>query len=338
MAVAAYHTQATFSRHAVGDLAFETYLFKFGAVGVHIFFVISGLVMVITTSGKTFSFPNFLKRRFIRIYPIYWICVILYVGTYALLGEGYTMTRSQWIGAIFLLPGDFPRIIGPGWTLAFEIFFYISFAIAMSFTGLSKKITQEMAIIGLGVVFILSIGLGRAFPGHGSLYWVATNVLLLEFISGAGIGWLIGKNRLPQSAGLPLLIVALLGYAGALFVGYDMTTRFLTMGVASFLLVLGAVSFERRHGVSKRLSWLVKLGDSSYALYLIHVLIVALLIRAANHLGWTNMVAPWVVAVIALPILVFAGHQLHFKLEQPILARLNRRDVAARPERREKEA
>jgi len=101
-----------------------SYMFGFGHVGVHIFFVISGFVMVYSTfarSSEGIPVSDFLWRRFVRIFPIYWIYAAVYVGF------GHQIGMADAVGSLLLLPRYSSLIIGQGWTLSFELYFYICF-------------------------------------------------------------------------------------------------------------------------------------------------------------------------------------------------------------------
>ena len=62
--------------------------FYVGASGVHVFFVISGFVMVYTTFRSGLTAGAFLSRRLIRIYPIYWLVAACYLVAHYWLGRG----------------------------------------------------------------------------------------------------------------------------------------------------------------------------------------------------------------------------------------------------------
>ena len=110
------------------------YLTNFGASGVHIFFVISGFVMVYTSFRKNSEFSSevFLTRRFIRIFPIFWIYAAMYMLAHQTVLQTYDLSVQDIFKSLLLLPGHSSSIIGPGWTLSFEVYFYICFAIFMS--------------------------------------------------------------------------------------------------------------------------------------------------------------------------------------------------------------
>lgn len=324
--VAVYHSQITFQRAIETAPAYDTYLFRFGAVGVHIFFVISGFVMVATTAGKPYSPVAFLRRRLVRIYPIYWICAAIYVAIYILFGTPLSMRPDQWVAALLLTPPGAGAIIGPGWTLAFEMYFYLCFAAAMSIPLIFPAVSQAKANVLLAGAFLACIAM-RPFVSPGSNLWLntATNPLLLEFLAGTAIGWLVHTGRLPARMGVYLVAAGLALFGMFILIDYDLTTRVITMGIGSVLLVAGAIAMELQRGVGPVVRWIGRLGDSSYALYLIHIGVLAVLIRLATASGWEDVAPPWVIALCLLPILVAIGELLHRGIERPLLAVLRSR-------------
>lgn len=319
--VALYHSQITFQRASEVAPGFDTYLFRFGAVGVHIFFVISGFVMVATTAGKQFRPAAFLRRRLVRIYPIYWVCAAIYVAIYLAFGTPLAMRPDQWIGALLLAPPGAGSIIGPGWTLAYEMYFYLCFAAAMAIPRFVPVVTQPMANGILAAAFLACIAL-RPVVADGANAWAntATNPLLLEFLAGTAIGWLVHSGRLPTRLG-GLMVLAGLGiFALFILVDYDVTTRVVTMGVGSVLIVAGAIGWEVRSGAGRVTRAVGRLGDSSYALYLIHIGVLAVLVRWATAAGWHDAAPAWVIALLLLPVLVALGEILHRTIERPLLA------------------
>jgi exopolysaccharide production protein ExoZ len=248
------------------------YITGFGACGVHIFFVISGFVMMYTSfsvHGEGFNWQDFISRRAIRIYPIYWVYASIYIIARYLLGTPYSLSPWQFVGAYLLLPNEAANIIGPGWTLSFEVYFYICFSIAMSF-GLR-------AGMKLLFVFFLASTLAGVLlrPSSDAALHVFTNSLLLEFLAGMFIGYLvISKRRVIRSASMTMIVVGLVLFLVGIVVGYQRLPSALMWGIPSALIVGGAVFQEvsgRAPSLVRRLAWL---GDSSYSLYLLHVLVI----------------------------------------------------------------
>ncbi len=289
---------------------------EFGASGVHIFFVISGFIMVWTSRtkfGDRKNVPGFLQRRFIRIFPIYWVLAavnILLLSTFAL---GGAQNFREVVGAIFLAPGHSSKLIFVGWTLTFELFFYGVFA---AFLPLSR----QKAVIGLSALFVFLAGIGAVLKPENEYFFVATNTLLLEFIMGAWIASImIADIRLPKWAPGILLAAALIGFGATAIIGQDRLPTVISFGVPSMLLVSGMVMLEKQTTLPAVLNLFAPLGDSSYSLYLIH----AMLLPPATLLigGWFNLTPlQTAIPIIVLIILcITISHVVYLKVERPLI-------------------
>ena len=329
MLVVLFHAQLAFAgagaRPACEN---QAYLFSFGAVGVHIFFVISGFIMVYTTRiDEGYDARAFWRRRLMRIFPIYWICAALYLALHGLIGEPYRLTGADMIKALLLVPGKAPDIIGPAWTLSFELYFYLVFGLFM-LAGLTRGL---LALTGF---FVLSI-IARQLAGYNqSALNLASNPLLLEFIAGCAIGWLVKRGRLPARGGWIILFAALAIYAGGMAAGVQRIPTVIGWGVPSALLILGLVILETRYGAPMLIRRIGYLGDSSYALYLIHILVITLSLLASRELVRIATLEPALVAIAIGVLAQIVAELLHRKVERPLLRRINPRRalVPPRPE------
>lgn len=316
--VALFHGHLAFAGAGADTyFAAESYVLAFGAVGVHIFFVISGFIMVHTSSfAGGFSARQFLRRRLMRIYPIYWICVALYLLAHAAIAQPYDLTPGQLAGALLLAPGHAARIIGPAWTLAFEMYFYLCFGLFMTL-GLNR------GLLALGGFFLAMIALHPLLPWRGAAINLAGSTLLLEFLAGCAIGWLSRTGRLPGSGGTVLIGLALALFAAGLMLGYDRYPSVVVWGVPSALLVGGLVMVENGRRAGPATVRLGRLGESSYALYLVHILVITLVLTAAGDRADS---IPALGAALAIAILAqIVAEALHRGVEKPLLRRLNRR-------------
>lgn len=317
--VVLFHAQVSFATDVSRpSFSSESYLFAFGAVGVHVFFVISGFIMVITswTRGR-YDAAAFFRRRLTRIYPIYWLCAICYLAVHALIAKPYQLSSEQIGGALVLWPGLSSLIIGPAWTLTFEMYFYLCFGLAM-LLGLDR------GLIALGTLFGAAIAVGAWLqPGEGVAF-VITNSLLLEFLAGAAIGYLSLRGAIPSSFGPAITGAAIVLFGAGLWYGYDRAPSAVVWGVPSALLVLGLIAWERRNGASYWVRKAGKLGDSSYVLYLIHVLVVSLALEIAGGFDGANSLEPAAAALIITPLAVVLAHGIHSAIEKPLLRLLNR--------------
>ena len=308
------------------------YWFDMGAAGVHVFFVISGFVIMHTSYGsRSEGMPTgrFLLKRFVRIFPIYWICCVAYVVYHSIFGAGYNLPLGTWIGAIFLMPGDSSRIIGPGWTLSFELFFYLSFATILRL----RALTAATLLTGL---FVATIALQFVVRFPGPLR-IAHNPLILEFVAGCWLAYFYDRIRF-GSFGLGLAATCtgvLLFVAGAL-VDYRSIPLFIVWGIPSIFIVAGALMMEQSGRLSRSIERLGRLGDSSYALYLIHVLIISMALDAglrnlvplpaAQAIGMTLVLA-LVCGILAAMIFDFVEKPLLRWLRKNIVDRFSGRPV-----------
>ena len=275
MVVFFHSTQAVNHYFGGGITPAIAYAANFGASGVHIFFVISGFIMVYSSfpnKSAQFSAQKFYLRRFIRIYPIYWIDCVLYLAFHTYFGQGYALSSGQIAGSLMLLPGYSTLIIGPGWTLSYEVYFYICFGIAMSL-GL------ERGLVLLLVFFLMSIIAGIGFGTENSVVQVLTNTLLIEFLLGAGIGYFILAGRtLTVSIAYALQALALAAFFLGYLIGYSRLPSVVMWGVPSSILLFGLIANERNGHLFYWIKRLSFLGDSSYSVYLIHVLLIDVLL------------------------------------------------------------
>jgi exopolysaccharide production protein ExoZ len=278
--VVLFHAHLLLARRIPGHVHDRVeHAFAVGASGVHIFFVISGFVMVYTSCRSRLTPGGFLKRRLIRIYPIYWVMVALYLLAHQVIGPPYQLDLMQIAGAALLVPGYSSLVIGPGWTLSYEMYFYLCFALAL-FAGVRRGLVVLTAFYALSVMAGLMLSPGAPWSR------VATNSLLIEFLSGGWLAMAFLRGRVvPRPAGAVLAAAAVCLFVAGFWLPYESLPSVVSWGVPAFMLVAGSLAFEPslKKGFGRRLA---KLGDSSYLLYLSLVLVLDLLI--ATPLGALN--------------------------------------------------
>jgi exopolysaccharide production protein ExoZ len=305
----------------------------FGGVGVDIFFIISGFIMVyvgVPYFRRENSIGDFLLRRVLRIYPIYWLVTLLLIGfatAKTLLGvmSGQSLAESldfdlQWhrlLGAFTLFPtynelGNIQPIVGVGWTLSFEVFFYFVFALAIA--------------LGFrwGVLFVTSVFTFLVFAplpvGISPLGLFLTDPMLLEFPAGMLIGYAVVFGiRPPRWLLVTSITVALVGYLVGIIFDFDYSYRYLYRGIPSALLVFGLIFWEIKFGFKVPLP-LVKLGDASYSIYLIHTIVIGyLIIPSVRAIPLLQHIPVEVLGVFAFIVATVIGVLLYEKVERPLL-------------------
>jgi exopolysaccharide production protein ExoZ len=256
--------------------ALVTYLFDFGHCGVHIFFVISGFVMVYSTFSPSpaMSPRDFLLRRFFRIYPIYWLYALAYLA-WKVSESGQPLPLSDVLRSLALWPGYSSLLIGQGWTLSYEVYFYVCFAVAIPL-GVNR------GLIGLFTFFVVSIALRRLLPIDQPVADVISNPILLEFIAGCGIAAAV-LNEINISLTTCRLAIgsAVMSFVAGLYFGYDKIPTVIGWGIPSALLVGGfALAELKGQTINEKLA---ALGDSSYSLYLIHAILLNGMFYTSSH-------------------------------------------------------
>jgi exopolysaccharide production protein ExoZ len=228
--------------------------------------------MVYTAFRAHLTPKMFLLRRLIRIYPIYWIMCAAYIFAHLFIGSQYNLGVDQILASALLVPPYSSYIIGPGWTLSFEMYFYICFALTL-FAG------PRRGLFLLSAFFFTSVLAGLIFAAPSPAGHVVTNALLLEFVAGAWLayGFVHGINAGPKiGAGLSLSAVTLL--VCSLLLGNRGLPSVVSWGVPATMLVAGILGLEPyfRSRAGRRIA---ALGDSSYLLYLCHILVLDLLLK-----------------------------------------------------------
>ena len=320
-AVVIFHSQQALSKGAYETLG---YWFELGAAGVHVFFVISGFVIMHTSfAGTDVAMPTkrFLLRRFVRIFPIYWLCCAAYVAYHQSFGTSYDLSARDWVGALLLLPSDSSRVIGPGWTLSYELYFYICFAALMRLPAL-------MTLIALTTFFVGSIIVGLLVGLSGPTA-IMTSPLILEFCAGCWLGYFYArKNVGSRVVGTSLVVAGVILFVAGALMDYRTVPLSVVWGVPSILLVAGCLIVEQAGPLPKRLRQASHLGDSSYVLYLIHILFITI----ALDLGLKALVPMEPASGIAVAVLLSitcaaaAAAIFHF-IERPMLKWLRRNVV-----------
>jgi exopolysaccharide production protein ExoZ len=286
-----------------------------GSAGVDLFFVISGFIMAFTTrlftTGQADA-ASFIRRRVIRVVPLYWLYTTLFLVLYGLTPSSFrtfTTDVPHILGSYFFVP--YPRpdglvdapVVFVGWTLNFEMVFYLSFAAGLYFRSKAFVVTLLACLGGLGVVF---------GPQEWWKQWLA-HPLYLEFLYGMGVAWAVSRG-FAASRLKAWLFIALGLAAFALAYNTDPSAR-LAWGPCAMLIVLGAIALDQSVPKLVRL-----LGDASYSIYLSHIFTIPAVLRVLAP-GIDNAYAGILVGTACACLCGVLGY---FALERPLLRYLHR--------------
>ncbi len=227
-----------------------------GAFGVNLFFVISGFLMVAITDETSRPWP-FLKDRFLRIVPLYWLATFAQLAFWFVSGVGLA-DPGWWAASLLFFPMRYPAapehvvpVIYQGWTLNYEVMFYLAFGLVLFLPRRLQLPVLSAAFIALVIVGYASAGLPTAID-----FW--TRPIIIEFLVGAWLGWL--WTRRDGSGILGWILIA----GGAVQILLPQPP---VLGYA--LILAGALMLDQRGLVA---SWPVPklIGDASYSIYLWH--------------------------------------------------------------------
>lgn len=242
------------------------------ASGVDIFFVVSGFVMVASTADRPVAARHFLASRVARVVPIYWLATLAMIAIIAVRGQALPSLREVALSFLFIFyfnerVQDTSPILGPGWTLNYEIYFYLVFAAL-----LRLPVTRRIALMAL--LFVAITALRPIVPPDSAFLVRMTSPIPLEFVAGM----VIGHYRARIMRAPAVLGVAAIGIAFAALALLDPPLpRVAFFAPPAVLIVLGSVILER-HVSRRKLGALGQLGDISYSLYLTHPLLLAMLV------------------------------------------------------------
>ncbi len=310
-----------------------------GAAGVDIFFVISGFIMWVTTHGAPVTPAQFLYRRFVRIAPLYWaITVFVALLTIAAprLFNTTAFDPAHIAFSLLFIPVPHPALphhVLPffiqGWTLNYEMFFYLIFALTIWRAG-SYRLAAIVTILAALAVLGLMIE-----PQNAQIRFF-TSTLILEFVFGAFVGWLyVRRKTLPAYAPLALLglgVTAFLG-AGLADIGYGPNgfdpMRALYWGVPATAIVAGAAFMKPRAEGVCHLT-LSALGNASYSLYLSHLIALPATVIVWGFLG-LQATGVWAGALATFMLFsaVIGGWLTYIVIEKPMTVFLQQRAFAA---------
>jgi peptidoglycan/LPS O-acetylase OafA/YrhL len=320
LVVLAHATQMGHNRFGGGE---ELY---FGQSGVDIFFPISGFVMVVTTHrhwGKAHIAADFLFRRLIRIVPLYWAATImkaLITIAFPALTAHPNLDAWHVIASFLFIPAwDADRqplpLLPVGWTLQFEMLFYVLFALALA--------VRVRPVIWLTAVLAVMSFLSppSSFGAIGAL----ADPILLEFAAGMFIGWAtVAGFTIPERSAWCTLTAAFVALATTQMLhGASIpVSRVLIWGVPGAVALISVIALERP--LSKLLAgWPALIGDASYAIYLTHGFVTPAVGVAILKLGFGGDGARVTAVIAACVISTLIGIVTHVALERRMTSRLN---------------
>ncbi len=300
-----------------------------GSFGVEVFFALSGYIMarICETNPR-----YFLRRRLIRIVPPYWLfTVLLFLAALrfpALMGST-SASYGQLLKSLFFIPFfKSPGIVRPllfvGWSLNYEMFFYLLIALSLALVPRRPLLLPSVVIVAVHAAALL-FGRGGAWTTFFSEGFVLDFPLgVLAYHAAKRVSAASAERWRAGSLLLLLAAVAALAYMQGVRPAMPHIAEAGVYSVLSTLTVLSA-SLLSQGGWDTRWTPLILVGDASYVLYLIHPYCEYALQRIlVPHLPALRIDWP-PGCILAVSLSVAAGLLLHLYAEDPVLEYLNRR-------------
>ena len=293
--------------------------------GVDVFFVISGVVMWVSTAGRGVTTGQFYVHRIRRIVPLYWIVttVVLAIGLFL-----PTLLRSTRIEPMHVLAsylfvpypspavgaeGQLWPLLVVGWSLDNEMFYYLLFGLLLPLRERLRAVVVVSGFLGLALA-------GAVLQPRSPVLDFYMTHHAAEFGIGVAMGAVATSTHRTLPAGLALAaLVAGFASLPAVFVIFDNETGASPL-IGGVLVTFGALALERA-GHLPRIGWLERIGDASYSLYLTHPLVLSASISAASRLGLLTTLPMQLVFVTAATVVaILVSFAVNRWVERPLLA------------------
>ncbi|MDR6290865.1 peptidoglycan/LPS O-acetylase OafA/YrhL [Inquilinus ginsengisoli] len=288
----------------------------FLGIGVDIFFVISGFIMMMISDQRKTGAGKFFVSRVCRIVPNYWFYTLLLAGVGVMvpsLLRAIDVNAATLLKSLFFIPflrpnGEAQPILGVGWTLNYEMFFYLIFAGLISIGAWQRT-------VAMAGIFAVLFAIGLMSDEASLMRWFFGNTIVFTFVGGMVL-YLIFRTW-----GRPGPMLSMVAFGTAIVILAPMVgvwnpsreARFLLWGIPSMLIVYAALGLPLMKQAAAR--FLEAVGDASYSLYLCHSLVITAVFFAWRALG---VVPPWAFIPAAFVASLLAAFVAYRFVEIPL--------------------
>ncbi len=284
--------------------------FKHGHLGVQLFFLISGFVIFLSLQNIS-SAKEFYYKRFVRLFPTYWLCMVLtFLVTKA---YGADVLERDWFTLFANFPMiqrifDFRNVDGAYWSLLPEVAFYLCMGVVIYFNRLSS--VTAISFVWLAMVYAnLFVLVPR------KIEWLLVLDYGMYFIAGIQFYYLFTKKE-----ALFRHVLILLSLLAAIL--YYKSIPHSIILVLIYVLFYG-FSYEKLNFLAVKP--LTYIGVISYPLYLVHqnqgYVWMNILERNGVESSFIILLTPIVISIVLAGI-------IHQWFEKPVIAYLRSKSSA----------
>jgi peptidoglycan/LPS O-acetylase OafA/YrhL len=315
-----------------------------GHAGVEYFFVLSGFIIYYIHAsdiGKSTRLTDFLRKRIIRIIPMYWLTISLMLVAFSLhpiWGEEKALDAWKIVRDYLLIPRHWPLILPPAWTLEREALFYVIFGICI----LGRTPGVALFLVWQSLTLFFSF-FSYCYDTHLSdPLWYLFGVHNLGFFVGVCCSWAYTNRERPSNLARGLLLAA--GATLVLVVMFIEAHQSLDSAASQsaarevagsmcytigFGLIIYSCVWYRVSYTNGLLSFLSLLGGSSYIIYLMHEPIASLCFKIlASHAvrGYVDANLAYALTVVAA---IAASVVVHLLVERPVGRYLRKKFISS---------
>ncbi len=312
-----------------GFETYDSFWKNYGYSAPDLFFVISGFIMCFVTFELKFKPAGWLIRRFLRIYPIYWVFAFVAVAVWSInpsltMGSG-VQTWDTVLLYLLIFPQENMPLLFVAWTLEHEIVFYTIVFIVAALSGKSRALVIVMALLSL--IGIIKVSFQHQFPFLKFWDYHIFSLYMIQFFMGVLI-FEFRHNLQKIGVKIPLVFGFILFIISGIIctpmpLNEEHISKVVLFGLSHSLLLIGAINWEllRRSKIDgfieyKQRPFLVQMGDASYSIYLSHPFCLSACGKIIILMGLTGL--PAIIAIcVGGGVSLFIGWASYHLLEKP---------------------
>ncbi|WP_215232201.1 acyltransferase family protein [Dyadobacter linearis] len=300
--------------------------FRFGVTGVDLFFMISGFVILLSAS-KTSTAGRFVRSRYVRLYPAFWLCALLTFLVKQTI-EPLSTSTNELLANATMVPIFFGHeyLDGSYWTLVIELTFYLGVA-ALLFSGWIGQI-EEVGLSCIAAIVLLHSNAGF-YPGF--YHFITNKVQIINhfplFFSGIvcyrikSLGWTFRRSSYLIISMAASIYLHDKGGPAHHFVSLrEHSVLIISFHILFILFIHGQLQFLKQRV-------LIFCGEISYCLYLIHQYVGLKIMDALAGAGQFNM---YVALIVTVSICIFSAWLITTCIELPVIGYLRSKRQQAR--------